>query len=307
MTVAIDMQGVTKEFRGRPALSDISWIVETGSIHGLIGANGAGKTTLLRLALGLLWPDQGTIAILGQRLERENAPLRQRVHYAASGRALAPGFRVAEWLRYASLLYERWDAARCQRLIKALELDPDKVIGHLSHGMQTSLQLVVAIASRPDLLLLDEPTNGLDVVVKRQILQLIIDMAAAEGTTVVIASHNIEDIERMADTISVLYRGQFILKGEMESIKNHMHRLQVVIPGEWPSDVAQDPRITRVERRGHVGLVTVQGPAEPVAALLQKAGATLVEPIDMDLTDVFRAVLEKEGYTREGLEWDSLA
>ncbi len=307
MTAAIEMDAVTKRFRGRAAVDDVAWTVGTGSIHGLIGANGAGKTTLLRLALGLLWPDKGTITVLGERLGLENAPIRQRVHYVASGRTAMPGFRVAEWLRYASLLYERWDGARCQRLVHALELNPDKTIRHLSQGMQTSLQLVTAIASRPDLLLLDEPTNGLDVVVKRQILQLIIDMAAAEGTTVVMASHNIEDIERMADAISVLYRGRFILKGDIEAIKDHMHRLQVVIPGEWPSRVERDPRITRVERRGHVGWVTVQGPVEPVAAMLHQMGATLIEPLPMDLTEIFRAVLEKEGYTREGLEWNALS
>lgn len=305
MTPAIEMRGVSKRFRGRTALDQVEWLVAEGSIHGLIGANGAGKTTLLRLALGLLWPDDGAIHVLGETLRRENAALRQRVHYVASGRPLVAGFRVGEWTRYTGLLYHRWDAALCQKLLKAMELPVETPIGHLSTGMQTSLQLAVALASRPQLLLLDEPTNGLDVVVKRQILQFIIDMAAQEGTTVVIATHNIEDVERMADTVSVLYRGRFVMQGELDGIKSHMHRLQVVLD-EWPQALARDPRLTHVQRRGNVALVTVEGPLEPLMEAFRAAGAVLVEPIEMDLTEVFRAILEKEGYSRESLSWESL-
>lgn len=287
-------------------LNHIDWTVEEGSIHGLIGANGAGKTTLLRLALGVLWPDRGAITVLGESLGHESAELRQRVHYVASGRALPGGFRVAEWVRYASLLYDRWDGPRCRRLLEALELDPAAAVGQLSMGMQISLKLAVAIAARPQLMLLDEPTNGLDVVVKRQILQLIIDMASAEGTTLVLATHNIEDVERLADAVSLLYQGRMVLRGELEEMKTHMSRLQIVMPGQWPSALEKDPRIVKVERRGQVALVTIQGPSKAVVELFERAGATLVESIPMDLTEVFTATLEKEGYSRDALQWESI-
>lgn len=305
MTPAITMHEVTKRFKGRLALDALNWSVATSSIHGLIGANGAGKTTLLRLALGVLWPDSGEVAVLGERLARDNADNRQRVHYVASGRSMPSHFRVNDWLHYMNLLYERWDAARCQRLLEAMEIPQTATIRSLSTGMQASLQLAVAIATRPELLLLDEPTNGMDVVVKRQVLQLIIDMAAAEGTTVVFATHNIEDVERMADTVSVLHRGCCILTGAIDQIKSHMRRLQVVGLGRWSDDVFRDPHIARVERRGHVALVTTEGDDTGLEQRLKEAGAMLVEPIDMDLAEIFRMVLEKEGYSRDTLSWDS--
>ena len=304
MTVALRMEGIQKTFRGRPVLRDIEWSVPRGSVCGLIGANGAGKTTLLRLALGLLWPDEGSIAVLDNRLGRENAFVRESVHYVASDRSMAPAFRVDEWLRYASLTYARWDQERARRLVHALELAPSRALRELSSGQRTSLQIAVAAAARPDLLLLDEPTNGLDIVVKTQVLQLVIDMAAAEGTTIVIATHHIDDVERLADRLAILYDGRFVLQGEIDSIKTSMHRLQVVIPGDWPETLSEDQRVIHIERRGKVALLTVEGPLEPIAAACQNAGAVLVEPIDIDLAEVFRTVLGKEGYTRAQLQWD---
>jgi len=304
MTAAVEMSGVRKAFRGKEALRGVEWSVPEASVCGLIGANGAGKTTLLRLALGLVRADAGSVVVLGERLGLENASLRERVHYVASDRAMAPGYRVDEWVRYASLAYPRWDTVRAGRLLGALELDLRRGVGELSAGQRTSLQIVVAAASRPDLLLLDEPTNGLDVVVKTQVLQLVIDMAAAEGTTMILASHHIEDVERLADRLAVLYDGHFVLQGDLDAIKARMHRLQVVIPGDWPVELEKDPTVVRVERQGKVAVLTVDGPPEPVAELCRRHGAVLVESIDLDLAEVFRIVLGKEGYSRAQLQWN---
>lgn len=305
MSPAIAMSGVTKVYGGKIALDHVDWQVQAGSIHGLIGANGAGKTTLLRLALGTLWPDRGRIEVLGQQLGIENAALRQKVHYVATGRPLPVHFRVGEWLHYMERLYKRWDAERAKRLLGAMEMDVKALIRSLSSGQQASLQLAGAVAARPELLLLDEPTNGMDLVVKRQVLQLMMDMAAAEGTTMVLATHNIEDVERLADSLSILYRGRFVLDGSVDSLKTHMHRLQVVTGSRWSDTLFDNPQIAHVENRGQVALVTVEGPAEPLMAHFRAAGALLVEPIDIDLAEIFRLVLEKEGYSREAVAWDA--
>ncbi len=305
MTAALRMAGVEKRFRGYPVLRGIEWSVPAGRVCGLIGPNGAGKTTLLRLALGLLLADKGSIEVLGEPMGVENAGLRQRVHYMASERAAAPAFRVDEWIRYASLAYPRWDASRAVRMLEALDLAPRRLIRELSGGQRTSLQVVVAAAARPDLLLLDEPTNGLDVLVKTQVLRLVIDLAAAEGTTVIVATHHIEDVERLADHLAVLHDGRLIAQGELDAIKASMHRLQVVIPGDWPAEIDQDPSVVRVERQGKAALITVEGPIEPIATRCRAHGAVLVEPLDLDLTEIFRIMLGKEGYTRAQLQWNA--
>ena len=304
MNWALRTDGVGKAFRGRPVLNEITWSVPQGSLYGLIGANGAGKTTLLRIALGLLMPDRGTVEVLGMRLSRENAWIRERVHYVASERAMAPSFRVEEWLRYASLAYPHWDRVRAKRLTEALELPYDRLLGELSSGQRTGFQMAIAAAASPDLLLLDEPTNGLDVVVKTQVLQLVVDMAASTGMTVILASHRIEDVERLADRVAVLYDGRFVVEDEIDHLKSRLHRLQVVIPGEWPEDLTQDPRVLRVDRQGKAAMITVEGPSEPFAARCRNAGAILVEPVDLDLAEVFQVFLAKEGYSRARLQWN---
>lgn len=296
MNDAVRMEGVTKTYRGRPALSAVDWRVPAGSLYALMGANGAGKTTLLRLALGLVWPDAGTVAVLGERLGRENARLRERVVYVAGGRSVLPGLRVEEWLRYASLLYPRWDGGRAGRILDALGVGRRALVGDLSAGLQTALQMAAGVAARPELFLLDEPAGGLDPVLKDQVLRLLVDMAADLGTTVVVATHQPADAERLAERVAVLYAGRIVLEGEIDAVKASVRRLQVVFSQSWPEGLAADPRVLAVERRGRVGLVTVGEDAEAVAELCRQAGATLVEGVDTDLAEVVRVVLGKEGY-----------
>jgi ABC-2 type transport system ATP-binding protein len=302
MTAAIAMEHVAKGFQGVAVLRDVGWTVPTGSVYGLLGPNGAGKSTLLRLALGAFVPDAGEVTVLGHRLGPDSAAIRERVQYVASGRQIVPRFQVDEWLRYASLAYPRWDTARSRRLLEALEIAPDQAIGKLSSGMRTALQIVVAIAAQPDLLLLDEPTAGLDVVVGRQIVRLFMDMAAAQGTTVVWASHHLDEVERLCDHAALLYGGRILLAGEIDTVKAGAHRLEVVMPGTWPP-LTDDSRIGPIEHQGRIAVLTVFGPADDVAETLKRAGATLVRPVNLSLSDVFQAILEREGYTRESLVW----
>lgn len=305
MNAAIMMENVQKRFRGSQALQGVHWSVPEGSIYGLMGANGAGKTTLLRLALGVVWPDVGEIRVLGEVLGRDNAEVRQRVHYVASGRQLPPSFRVEEWIRYSSLLYRNWDKRMCSKLMRALAIDGHRQIGHLSQGMQVGFQIAVAIAARPELLLLDEPTNGLDLVVKQQVLRLIMDSAAETGTTVVMATHNIDDIERMADAVGLLYAGRFLLQDSLDAMKSRLHGLQVVMPtGIWPAEILDDPSIMRMEQQGQVASMVIEGSGEALSRRMMAAGASVIEPIEIDLADVFRSVLHKEGYSRDSIRWD---
>jgi ABC-2 type transport system ATP-binding protein len=305
MSDAIEISHVTKRFTGHLALNDVDWSAEAGHIHGLIGANGAGKTTLMQLALGVLHPDQGTIAVLGERSGPNNANLRQRVHYVGSNQTLPRGFRVGEWLHYVSLLYPRWDARMASRLLDAMEIGLNASIRSLSTGSQASFRIAVAAAARPELLLLDEATNGMDVVVKRQVMRLLLDMAATEGTTMVFATHAIEEIERVAETVSILYRGRIVLSENLDALKGHVRRFQIVAGPNWSPSVLQHPHVIDVRWQGHVGVVTIDGPPGSWAERLCHGGATLVEPIDMDLADVFWMVLKREGYTRDELAWDA--
>lgn len=151
---------------------------------------------------------------------------------------------------------------------------------------------------------MDEPTNGLDIVVKRQVLQLILDIAAAEGVTVVIASHFIEDVERLADTLGVLRGGRFTFVGAVDALKARFHRIQVVLPTSFT--LRTPPAVIHSERRGQVLTLTVEGDVDPIAQELHALGAKHIQPLEMDLSESFRYLMEKEGYTRETIRLESL-
>ncbi|MCL6549221.1 MAG: ABC transporter ATP-binding protein [Alicyclobacillus sp.] len=301
MEWAVQTRALTKRFDGKTAVDHVDLDIPAGSIFGLVGANGAGKSTLLRLILGVMWPTSGEVRVLGQPLPRESAAFRQRVHYVGSDGGMFPSFQVRELLRYASLIYERWDQARCRRLVEALELPIDRRIRALSTGMQMQLRLAVALSARPDLLLLDEPTNGLDPVIRRQFLQLIVQESAGQGTTVVIATHLLEDVERIGDGMAVMFRGRVVAAGVIDELRGRVHRLQAALPHGLPADVEAHPAVTRVERQGQVVTLTLEGDPAPVTARLRAAGAVFIEPVPLDLSDLFRYLLEKEGYSREGI------
>ncbi len=300
---AMAMQGVSKSLGGHQALRDIRWQVSPATITGLVGTNGAGKTTLLRLALGLLWPDAGVIRVLGMPLGRENAELRQRVGYVGADGQPLPALRVDEWTRYLRGMYRRWDDSVVRRLLAAMAIGGTRRIGTLSLGERSSLKMALAIAARPDLLLLDEPTNGLDVVVRAQMLKLVVDVAAREGTTVVLASHTLSDVERLADDLAILHEGRLLMAGRLDDLKARVRRIQAHWPRGSVEELAAAPHVLRVEQSGQMVCVTVDGPIEPVAALLRARGAQAIDVAASDLESLFREFIHREGYARDAVSW----
>ena len=131
------------------------------------------------------------------------------------------------------------------------------------------------------------------------------DMAAEMGTTVVIATHNIDDIERMADAVGLLYAGRFLLQDSLDVMKARLHALQAVMPtGAWPAEVFDDPSVVQMEQQGQVARIVVEGNVDALSRRMTAAGARIIEPIAMDLADIFRTMLDKEGYSRDSIRWD---
>ncbi|QSO52065.1 ABC transporter ATP-binding protein [Alicyclobacillus curvatus] len=300
MTIAIQTAGLTKVLNGVSVVKDVSLSIPEGTICGVVGANGAGKTTLLRLLHGIMWPTSGEIQLFGQPMPRESAPLRQRIGYVASEGTIYPSFRVQDLIEFSASLYERWDAQRCRRLLDALQLPKRQLIRQLSLGMRMQLRLVIRLCTHPDVLLLDEPTNGLDAVIKRQFLQLILDEALNDGTTIVMATHLLPDLERMADSVVVMYKGRMIADGVIDDLKTKFRGYQVVLPNGMPSSVAKSERVLQTEQRGAVWTVIVDDIDGELEQVLRQA-STHFETVPQSLEDIFTHVLRREGYSREAI------
>jgi ABC-2 type transport system ATP-binding protein len=291
---------VTKVFDGKVAVDKVNMTVSEGSIHGVVGANGAGKSTLLRMLIGLMEPTNGRIEVFGEPVHNEARSVRERLHYVGADGDLYRSFRVADLIDYGRYAYPKWDDKRSQLLLEALQLPLRRPIRNLSLGMKMQLRLLVALSSRPELLILDEPTNGLDPVVKRQFLQLIVQEVANTGMTVLFATHQLEELERIADAVTVMYNGRVLISGGLDHLKNHVKRVQAVLPEGLPEVLRQIPEVSRVERSGQLYTFVIEGGIEPSIILVEKLraiGATYTEVVDVGFDELFRYTMQKEGYT----------
>ncbi len=219
----IAVSALTRRFGARTALDDVSVYVPRGSVLGLVGENGAGKTTLIKHLLGMLKAQTGSVRLFNLDPVADPAGVLARVGYLSERRDLPGWMRIEEYIRYTQAFYPGWDEAYADRLLKQFQLDPRQKIKTLSQGQQAKTGLLTAIAYRPELLILDEPSSGLDPVVRRDILEAIIEAVAEEGRTVLFSSHLLDEVERVADQIVMLKDGRVLLDGRTEEVRqNHI-------------------------------------------------------------------------------------
>ncbi len=209
--------GLGKRYRRRWALSGCTLEIPAGRVVGLVGPNGAGKTTLLHLAAGLIAPTTGTVEVLGGRPGGGPVQL-GRVGFVAQDTPVYPGLSVAGHLRMAGYLNPHWDGEAARRRIGQLGIDPRQHAGRLSGGQRAQLALTLAVAKRPDLLILDEPVASLDPLARREFLRSVAGAVAGHGTSVVLSSHLVADLELICDYLVVLVASRVRLAGDIAAL-----------------------------------------------------------------------------------------
>jgi ABC-2 type transport system ATP-binding protein len=224
VSIALETSGLGKRYGRRWALRDCTMTVPSGRVVGLVGPNGAGKTTLLHLAVGLLQPTAGSIEVLGGGPARTTADL-ARIGFVAQDTPTYATLSVADHLRLGAWLNPRWDGELAERRIGQLGLDPKQKVGRLSGGQRAQLALTLAIAKRPDLLILDEPVASLDPLARRGFLQGLMEVVADRGTSVVLSSHLIADLERVCDYLIVLVGSRVQVTGPIDELLETHHLL----------------------------------------------------------------------------------
>jgi ABC-2 type transport system ATP-binding protein len=217
MSAVIETSGLGKRYRRTWALRDCTLAIPEGHVVGLVGPNGAGKTTLLHLATGLLAPTSGAISVLGAPPPSSPGQL-GRVGFVAQNTPVYARMRVADHLRLGAWLNPGWDEKLAQRRIGELGLAPKQRAGTLSGGQRAQLALTLALAKRPELLLLDEPVAALDPLARREFLRGLMEAVAAHGTSVVMSSHLVADLERVCDYLVVLVASRVRVAGEVSTL-----------------------------------------------------------------------------------------
>ena len=221
---ALHASGLGKRYRQRWALRDCTLQIPEGRVAGLVGPNGAGKSTLLNLAVGLLVPDTGSVAVLGGQPGSGPAQL-AKVGFVAQDSPVYASLSVADHLRFGAQLNQDWDAAYAERRLERLDLDPGQKAGKLSGGQKAQLALTLAIAKRPRLLILDEPVASLDPLARREFLQDLMEAVSDHEVSVILSSHLVSDLERVCDYLVVLASSRVQVASDVDALLASHHRL----------------------------------------------------------------------------------
>ena len=216
----IAVSDLTRRFGARTALSSVTLQIPRGGVYGLVGANGAGKTTLIRHLLGLLRAQRGSVRVFGRDPVADPVGVLSRIGYLSEENDLPAWMRVDELLRYSRAFYPGWDDTYAEELRAKFALDPAAKIKTLSKGQKARAGLIVALAYRPELLVLDEPSSGLDPIVRRDILGAVLRTIADEGRTVLFSSHLLEEVEQVADHVTMIRQGRIVVSAPLRQVKD---------------------------------------------------------------------------------------
>jgi ABC-2 type transport system ATP-binding protein len=285
---AVEVAGLSRRFGSKIALNQVSLQVRRGRVFGLVGANGAGKTTLIKHLLGRLKPESGSVRVFGFDPVTDPVAVLGRLGYLSENRDLPAWMRVDELLRYTAAFYPKWDMAYAEELRRQFGLDPRAKIKTLSRGENAKAGLLIALAYRPELLLLDEPSSGLDPVVRRDILEAIIRTVADEGRTVFFSSHLLEEVDRVADDLAMMFNGQVVLAGPLDDVKEN-HRRLVFRFDSSQSSPPKVPGVLSISGSGQEWTAICNGKREEAAAAAVRLGGRVVAEESPSLDEIFVA------------------
>jgi ABC-2 type transport system ATP-binding protein len=215
----IEVSELTRRFGARTALASVTVSMPRGAVYGLVGVNGAGKTTLIKHILGLLRPESGSVRVFGLDPVADPVAVLSRIGYLSEENDLPGWMRLDELIRYSRAFYPAWDDAYAEELRRTFALDAAATIKNLSKGQRARAGLLIALAYRPELLLLDEPSSGLDPIVRHDILGAVIRTIADEGRTVLFSSHLLDEVEEVADHVTMIDGGRIVLSAPLKAIK----------------------------------------------------------------------------------------
>jgi len=285
---AIELVGLTKRFGRTTAVDDLSLRVPAGSTFGLLGPNGAGKTTTIKMLMGLLRPTAGRVRVLGAEVLAEPLMVKQRVGYVPESHHLDRWMRVGQVVGFCRALYERWNDQTCRELLELFELDADKQVKHLSKGMLVKLSLLLAVSHEPDLLVLDEPLAGLDPLAREDLLEGVLRTICDRQRTVLLSTHSLDDVQRLADTVGILYGGRLLVHRKIDELLATTKRIRATLTDGRPPD-RLPPNTIWQRVQGREWLVTV-GDFTPdtLEQIRAQPGVEHVEIIDLGLEGLFK-------------------
>lgn len=280
----IEIRNVIKEFDGFRALDGLNMTVPDGAVYGLVGPNGAGKSTIIRHLTGIYRQDSGDVLVDGEQVF-ENPAVKNRIAYIPDDIFYFSNARIGEMASFYRSIYPQFDSERFKKLGEVFDLDPKRQMRKLSKGMQKQAAFWLAMSLRPDVLILDEPVDGLDPVMRRQVWNLVLADVAENGTTVLISSHNLRELEDVCDHVGIMNGGKVLLEHPLTELQANIVKVLVALPDEAKLPEGLD--ILHQSSQGHLYTLIVHGDAAEVTNRLSTAQPQYLDVVPLTLEEIF--------------------
>lgn len=291
----LEMKNVTKTFGSFKALDNLSLTVPKGAVYGLVGPNGAGKTTAIRHLTGVYRPDSGSVTLEGMPID-ENPAAKERICCIADEPFYFPGASLEEMRGFYAGVYPKFDNKRFEELQMVFGLRRKAPLRRFSKGMQKQACFHLALCTHADVLVLDEPVDGLDPVMRRQVWSLLLDDVTRRGTTILVSSHNLRELEDICDHVGLLHRGGILFSRDLEDMKLGIHKLQCVFQEPVERGDFAPLEVMSFDKRGSLFTITARSSREELEEKVRSMGPVFYEVLPLSLEEIFISETEVQGY-----------
>ena len=294
--LAIHTTDLWKRYDDVEALCGLNLQVPTGSICGFLGRNGAGKTTAIKVLLGMARPTKGSAQLLGVAADdaAAAAAARRRIGFVSDEKDLYGYMTVGEMIAFTRPFFPAWRGELERKYLDRFALPPQRRIGDLSRGMRTKVAMLLVLCRGAELLILDEPTAGLDPAVAEDVLQALVGHVAGERMTIFFSSHQISEVDQIADHVAIIDRGRLVVSGALDDIRDRYQRVQLVFAGNAPHAELRAPGIIRVQRQGRV-LTVLTNDREAALAEARALSPASIDVAPVTLKEIFLESVRTEG------------
>lgn len=291
----IEIKELQKNFGSTKALDSVSLSIPDGSVFGLVGSNGAGKSTLLRVLAGIYKADGGNVCIDGDE-PFENLKVKDNIAFVSDYPFFYSGATVDSMARYYKQAYSRWDDKRFENLKNVFPISSKQKISSMSKGMQRQAAIILALSHAPKYVLFDEIFDGLDPVIRELVKKILIEYISVMNATVVIASHNLRELEGFCDHIGLLHRGGVLLEKDIDSDSAGVYRVQFVMDAQDFEQIRPELRIVNESHQGKMIQLTVKGDEEQIRQIIESKSPVFFEVLPLTLEELFISEMEVAGY-----------
>ncbi len=287
--LSIDTKELRKSFKGRAALNGLNLQVPAGSIFGFLGRNGAGKTTTIKILMGMLRSDSGGAKVFGLEAGNpaQSVEVRSRIGFVTEDKELYPYMSVEQIIRFTRPFFPKWRDDLERRYLRMFDLPLKKKISDLSKGMRSKLMLLLAICHGAELLILDEPTDGLDPAAVEDVLRELVAIASSQGITIFFSSHQLTEVEQIADNICIIDKGRAIVTGVLDDLKARYQRLRVVLPAGLPAGVRWVDGVENVKQEGRTVSILASHNVDAIVHQIESFPSASFERFPVGLKEIF--------------------